>query len=62
MTIRHRWAALVEAIRVVVGVPSYGRYCEHMMAHHPDQAILSERAFFNARQKARYEGGGGRCC
>lgn len=60
--LRDRLAATAEAVRVIVGVPSYRRYREHMLAHHPERAVLSERAFFNARQKARYEGGGGRCC
>lgn len=54
---------IAEAIRLIVGVPSYRRYREHMAAHHPDDAVLSQRAFFNARQEARYGGrNGGRCC
>lgn len=54
---------VLEAVRVIVGVPSYRRYRDHMTAHHPDQPMLSEAAFFNARQAARYDGRkGGRCC
>ena len=60
---RDRLARTAEAVRLIVGVPSYRRYREHMALHHPHEPVLSEGAFFNARQEARYGGGGGgRCC
>jgi len=56
-------ARVGEALCLIVGVPSYRRYREHMAAHHPGEAALSRGAFFNARQRARYDGkAGGRCC
>ena len=55
-------ARIAEAVRVIVGVPSYRLYGEHMAAHHPEREPMDERAFHHARQKARYEGGAGRCC
>lgn len=57
-----RWARIADAVRVIIGVPSYARYCEHMAVHHPERAPMTEREFFVARQKARYEGGQGKCC
>lgn len=58
-----RLERLVEAVRLIVGVPSYRRYREHMAARHPEQPVMSEAEFFNARQAARYGGqNGGRCC
>ena len=61
-----RVAALLRIIRdtarLMVGVPSYEAYCQHMAERHPDQTRMTERAFFENRQQARYGGGGGRCC
>jgi uncharacterized short protein YbdD (DUF466 family) len=55
-----RW---IEAIRLIVGVPPYRRYLEHMARHHPDRPVMSETQFFRNREEARYGGrGGGRCC
>jgi uncharacterized short protein YbdD (DUF466 family) len=58
------WAARArEAIGLIVGVPSYRRYCEHRASHHPDLPVMSRVEFFDARQRARYDGkSGGRCC
>lgn len=58
-----RVEALADAIRLIVGVPSYRRYLEHMAEHHPDARAMTRGEFFNARQQARYGGrNGGRCC
>lgn len=60
---RASFARLGEALSVIAGVPSYRRYLDHMAAHHPGRPVLSRTAFFNIRQRARYDGkGGGRCC
>ncbi|VFR37586.1 COG2879, Hypothetical small protein yjiX [plant metagenome] len=54
---------LGQTLRLMVGVPDYETYCEHMRLNHPDQEPLSYDAFFRNRQDARY-GGKGRigCC
>lgn len=52
-------------ISLLVGVPSYEKYVEHMRAAHPDDPILSRKQFFCEAQEARYNGKGGkvsRCC
>lgn len=48
--------------RLMVGVPDYQTYVEHMSTRHPDQPVLSYDAFFRARQDARYAPGQARCC
>ena len=52
-------------ISLLVGVPSYERYVEHMKVHHPNDPIKSQKEFFCEAQEARYNGKGGRvsrCC
>jgi uncharacterized short protein YbdD (DUF466 family) len=48
--------------RLLIGVPDYGTYVEHMRQRHPGQPVMSYEAFFTERMEARYRGGGGRCC
>jgi uncharacterized short protein YbdD (DUF466 family) len=63
MTIAGLWRGLADTGRLMVGVPSYRTYVEHMTTAHPDQPVMSEAAFFRDRQQARYGGrNGGRCC
>lgn len=52
-------------ISLLVGVPSYDKYTEHMKETHPGQPIKSRKEFFCEAQEARYNGKGGkvsRCC
>ncbi len=54
-----------DGARLMVGVPNYETYVEHMARTHPDQAPLSRAEFFRDRQDARYGAGargGFRCC
>jgi uncharacterized short protein YbdD (DUF466 family) len=54
---------LTETARLMVGLPRYDAYRQHMAAHHPGDAVMSEVEFFRDRQEARYGGrSGGRCC
>jgi uncharacterized short protein YbdD (DUF466 family) len=56
-------ARLAETARLMVGLPRYDAYRQHMAACHPDEAVMSEVEFFRDRQEARYGGrSGGRCC
>ncbi len=54
---------LGQTLRLMVGVPDYQNYVEHMRRTHPDQEPMSYEVFFRERQSARY-GGGKRiaCC
>ncbi len=63
MSIATVWRALADTGRLMVGVPSYRTYVEHMASAHPDRPVMSESAFFRDRQQERYGGrNGGRCC
>lgn len=59
---RYLGRAMGRTLRLMVGQPDYGAYVRHMAATHPDQAPMSEVAFFREREQARYGGGKGRCC
>ncbi len=57
-------AYLGQTARLMVGLPDYDNYLNHMQENHPAQPAMSYAAFFRERQHARY-GGGGRvpkCC
>ncbi len=49
-------------INLLVGMPSYDKYVEHMRTKHPDRNILSRKDFFKEALEARYNGGATRCC
>ncbi|ANM78305.1 Uncharacterized small protein [Serratia quinivorans] len=50
---------------MLVGVPDYDTYVQHMKDNHPDKPVMTYKEFFRERQQARYGGdgkGGMRCC
>ena len=54
-----------DGARLMVGVPNYETYVEHMARTHPNQAPMTRTEFFRDRQDARYGAGGRgsfRCC
>ena len=56
---------LGQAARMLVGMPDYDTYVQHMQTQHTDQPLMSYQAFCRERQEARYGGGKGRpvrCC
>lgn len=55
---------LSQSLRLMVGVPEYSTYVDHMKIAHPDRPIMSNEEFFRERQEARYGGNGkiSRCC
>jgi len=57
-------AYLGQTARLMVGLPDYDNYLNHMQANHPDQPMMSYEEFFRERQDARYGGKGkiARCC
>ncbi len=49
--------------KLMVGIPDYDNYVEHMKQVHPEQQPMTYKEFFRERQDARYGGKGGfRCC
>ena len=55
---------LSKSLRLMVGMPEYCTYVDHMKMAHPDQSIMSYEEFFRERQEARYGSKGrlNRCC
>lgn len=54
---------LGQAARLMVGMPDYDTYVQHMRLKHPDIEPMSYKEFYNNRVEARYGGkNGGRCC
>lgn len=54
-----------QAARLMVGMPDYDAYRQHMRQFHPERPVMSYAEFFHERQEARYGGGDGRpgrCC
>ncbi|OIK10347.1 cytosolic protein [Bacillus sp. MUM 116] len=63
--LRELRALRTQFISLLVGVPSYETYVDHMKTHHPDMPVNSRKEFFCEAQEARYNAKGGkvsRCC
>ncbi|HDR7490958.1 MULTISPECIES: YbdD/YjiX family protein [Bacillus] len=59
------WGGRKRFISLLVGVPSYEVYVEHMKKHHPEEEVLCQKQFFAEAQEARFNAKGGkisRCC
>lgn len=61
-TLTRFWLQAVRTARLLIGVPDYDTYVQHMRLNHPDRPVMSYAEFFDERMRARYRGGGGRCC
>jgi uncharacterized short protein YbdD (DUF466 family) len=59
---RERLARLIAGVRRILGMPDYAAYCAHVRTAHPGAPLPSEREYFDAYLKQRYEGGPTRCC
>ena len=55
---------LGQAARLMVGVPDYDTYVQHMRVTHPEQTPMTYEEFYKERVEARYGGKNGtsRCC
>lgn len=55
---------LGQAARLMVGIPDYDTYVQHMRLTHPEQKPMSYEEFYKDRVEARYGGknGSSRCC
>ena len=42
---------------MLVGMPDYDNYVEHMRGKHPDKPVMSYEEFFRERQEARMAAG-----
>ena len=53
------WQRLQQSFRLMVGVPDYQTYLEHMKAHHPDLTPMDAQTFYRHCVDARYPSAGG---
>ena len=54
---------LGQAARLMVGIPDYDTYVQHMRLNHPEQTPMTYEEFYKNRVDARYGGdGNARCC
>ncbi len=54
---------LGQMANLMVGIPDYDNYVQHMKLNHPDKTPMTYEEFFRERQDARYGGKGGfKCC
>jgi uncharacterized short protein YbdD (DUF466 family) len=52
-----------QATKLMIGIPDYDNYVQHMKLTHPDQIPMTYEEFFKERQDARYSGKSGfKCC
>lgn len=53
---------LGQAARLMVGVPDYDAYVQHMKITHPEQVPMTYEEFYKNRVEARYGGKNAKCC
>ena len=54
---------LGQTARLMVGVPNYDTYLQHMRRQHPDKTPRTYKEFYDNRVNARFGGDGSfRCC
>ena len=51
--------SVYKSFRLMVGVPDYQTYLEHMKAHHPDLTPMDAQTFYRHCVDARYPSAGG---
>lgn len=49
-------------LHLLVGMPSYDKYVEHMKLHHPDKIPKTQKEFFAECLERKYGAGGAKCC
>ena len=50
--LRNVWGKRKQFISLLVGVPSYETYVNHMKLHHPEEKILCQKQFFAEAQRS----------
>lgn len=46
---------------LLVGMPSYDKYLEHMREHHPDEIPQTQKEFFKEALERKYGAGSAKC-
>lgn len=53
------WQRLQQSFRLMVGVPDYDHYLNHMQQHHPELTPMDAKTFYRYCVDARYPSAGG---
>ncbi|RLZ10832.1 putative selenoprotein [Acinetobacter sp. 2JN-4] len=53
------WQHLQQSFRLMVGVPDYENYVQHMKTHHPDLTPMDAKTFYRHCVDSRYPSAGG---
>ncbi|MDE5592162.1 MAG: KCU-star family selenoprotein [Helicobacter sp.] len=48
-------------LHLLVGIPSYDKYKEHMQKNHPDKIPKSQKQFFKEAMDKKYGAGSSKC-
>lgn len=48
-------------LHLLVGMPSYDKYLEHMQKYHPDKIPKSQKEFFKEAMERKYGVGSSKC-
>lgn len=48
-------------LHLLVGMPSYDKYVEHMRLHHPDKIPKTQKEFFKEALENKYGAGSAKC-
>ena len=48
-------------LHLLVGMPSYDKYLEHMRIHHPHEIPKTQREFFKEAMEKKYGSGRAKC-
>lgn len=48
-------------LHLLVGMPSYDKYVEHMRLHHPDKIPKTQKEFFKEALEKKYGAGSAKC-
>lgn len=48
-------------LHLLVGMPSYDKYLEHMRKNHPDKIPKSQKEFFKEAMESKYGAGRTKC-
>jgi uncharacterized short protein YbdD (DUF466 family) len=62
VTVKQAFAGVRWYLREVSGESAYDRYVEHRRHEHPDEPVMSRRAFERRRQDEREARPQARCC
>lgn len=57
-TIQLIWQRLQQSFRLMVGVPDYQTYLQHMAKHHADLTPMDDKTFYRYCVDARYPSAG----